>query len=79
MLAWQSRLRSHRGGQVRFIVGKVLNHADKTDAAAITEVYDRYQYLREKRRALEAWEGLLLEIVGETKRPENVTSFPARG
>jgi len=38
----------------RFIVGKVLGHTAQ-DGAAVTSVYDRNEYLAEKRAALEAW------------------------
>ena len=48
----------------RFIVSRVLNQiSDHGGAAAVTGVYDRNQYLIEKRRALDAWARLLLEIV----------------
>jgi integrase len=40
-----------RLGVSRFIVGKVLNHADRS----VTGVYDRHEYLDEKRHALERW------------------------
>jgi integrase len=38
-------------GISRFIIARVLNHADRT----VTGIYDRYEYLDEKRHALEAW------------------------
>ena len=38
----------------RFIVGKVLGHTAQ-DGAAVTAVYDRNDYLAEKREALDAW------------------------
>ena len=34
-------------GILRFIIARVLNHADRT----VTGIYDRYEYLEEKRRA----------------------------
>jgi hypothetical protein len=37
--------------------------------------YALHDYAPEKRRALEAWEGLLLEIVGERVRRSNVTKI----
>jgi integrase len=40
-----------RLGVSRFLIGKVLSHADRT----VTGVYDRFQYLEEKRRALNLW------------------------
>jgi integrase len=48
----------------RFIVSRVLNHtSDAGGAAAITAVYDRNDYLAEKRQALDAWAGRLVELV----------------
>lgn len=38
----------------RFIVGKVLGHTAQ-DGAAVTAIYDRNEYLPEKREALDAW------------------------
>jgi integrase len=35
----------------RFIIGKVLNHTDRT----ITGRYDKFEYLKEKRHALNTW------------------------
>jgi integrase len=40
-----------RLGVSRFIIGRVLNHSDH----GVTGVYDRYEYLPEKRHALEKW------------------------
>ena len=46
-------------GVSRFVISRVLNHADPT----VTGVYDRYEYLREKRQALEAWAAALQRVV----------------
>ena len=43
----------------RFIVDRVLNHAEP----GVGAVDDRYEYLREKRAALEAWAHRLEEII----------------
>lgn len=67
-----TNMTSKRCGQRRFIVSRVLNHADEDKGAKVTGVYDRNEYLEEKEIALAAWEGLLLEIVGERSRPSNV-------
>jgi integrase len=40
-----------RLGVSRFIISRVLNHAD----SSVTGIYDRYAYLVEKRHALEGW------------------------
>jgi integrase len=58
---------SERLGIAPFIRSKVLSHqGDTGGGAAVSMVhYDVNTYAAEKRRALEAWEGLLLRIVGE--------------
>ena len=58
----------------RFIVSRVLNQMSETGgAAAVTGVYDRNDYLTEKRRALFAWEDVLSEIVaGSASAPKIV-------
>ncbi len=38
-------------GASRFVIGRVLNHAD----SSVTGIYDRHAYLDEKRHALESW------------------------
>ena len=56
-----------------FTVSKVLNHASDTgNAAAVTSVYDRNEYLPEKRRTLDAWAIRLLEIVEDREAVGNV-------
>jgi len=40
-----------RLGVSRFVIGRILNHADR----AVTGIYDRHSYLAEKRHALELW------------------------
>ena len=47
-------------GTSRFIIGRVLNHADRT----VTGIYDRHEYLEEKRRALDAWGTYLGNLIG---------------
>lgn len=46
-------------GVDRFTVARVLGHAD----ASVTATYDRFTYLPQKRRALEAWGVKVQEIV----------------
>jgi integrase len=43
---------------------KILNHA-KRKKSDVTEIYDRFEYVQEKRDALLKWEKLLLRVVGE--------------
>jgi integrase len=50
-------------GISRFIIGRVLNHTDRS----VTSIYDQYEYLSEKRHALDTWGayvGRLLEPPG---------------
>jgi integrase len=57
---------SERLGVSPFIRSKVLGHVDHGGGASVsTTHYDANGYIVEKRRALEAWEGLLLKIVAE--------------
>ena len=64
---------SERIGIPRFVVSRVLNQiSDTGGAAAVTGVYDRNEYLSEKRRALDAWAALLAQIVSGSQRHPNV-------
>jgi integrase len=74
-------LTSERLGVSPFIRSKILAHGnDAGGGAAVSSThYDANAYVTEKRRALEAWEGLLLEIVGERQRPSNLRSLRGGG
>lgn len=61
-----------RLGVARFIIGKVLNHADRS----VTGIYDRHAYLQEKRHALEAWARYLAGLI--RPGPENVVALAER-
>ena len=71
---------SERIGIARFVVSQVIAHAGDTGgAAAVTgRHYDLNNYLPDKRRALDAWGTLLMEIVEGKARAENVTSIGVR-
>lgn len=73
-------LTSERLGVSPFIRSLVLSHASDTGGgAAVSSVhYDTNSYLSEKRRALAAWEGLVVEIVGEREAPDNVARLGGR-
>lgn len=62
-----------------FIRSKVLGHrSDAGGGSAVSMIhYDANEYVSEKRRALDAWASLLLEIVGERAASGNVTRFVA--
>jgi integrase len=72
-----SAMASERLGIAPYIVSHVLGHSgDLGGAAAVTwRHYAQHDFMPEKRRALEAWEALLLEIVGERKPAIKVTSL----
>jgi integrase len=57
-------------GVSRFIISRVLNHADRT----VTGIYDRYEYLDEKRHALEAWGQYLENLIA----PSGANVVPLR-
>jgi integrase len=59
-------LTSERLGVSPFIRSQILGHSDAGGGAAVSlAVYDWNTYLPDKRKALTAWEGLLLEIVAK--------------
>lgn len=66
-----SAMTSERLSVSPFIRSKVLGHRGDTGGGAAVSMihYDTNTYVAEKRRALEAWEGLLLEIVGDRAAP----------
>jgi integrase len=72
-------LTSERLGVSPFVRSLVLSHvADDGGAAVSRQHYDANSHASEKRRALEAWEDLLLEIVGERERQSNVNRLERR-
>lgn len=42
-------------GIPRTVIGKVINHKGISGDNSVTAIYDRYDYLEEKREALEYW------------------------
>lgn len=56
-------------GISRFVISRVLNHADNS----VTGIYDRHEYLAEKRHALDLWSQYLAGIVNP--HAANVLSF----
>jgi integrase len=70
-------LTSERIGVSPFIRSLVLAHRSDTGGGAAVSMthYDVNTYIAEKRRALAAWEDLLLEIVGERPRASNVSDM----
>ena len=73
-----TNITGERIGIPRFIVSRVLNQiSDTGGAAAVTAVYDRNEYLADKRRALDEWAALLMEIVSGEPRAWNVARLRA--
>jgi integrase len=68
-------LTSERIGVAPFVRSQVLAHRSDAGGGAVVSMthYDVNTYVTEKRRALAAWEDLLLEIVGERCRTLNVS------
>lgn len=71
-----TNITGERVGMSRFIVSRVLNQiSDTGGAAVVTGVYDRNEYLAEKRKALDAWSGLLREIAEGQPTRSNIVRF----
>ncbi len=71
---------SERLGVSPFIRSKVLGHSTDTGggAAVSSAHYDANTYAADKRKALAAWEGLLLEIVGEPAKASPDAAAPVQ-
>ena len=62
-----------------FIVSQILGHAgDMRGGAVVSGTYDRNDYLKEKRRALDAWRSKLFGVVDVTNSTSNVIAMPAK-
>lgn len=60
-----------REGIAEFDIGKVLNHSTKH----VTAIYNRHDYMPQKRHALEVLEGVVLEMIRAEQTAPNVLSF----
>ncbi len=63
-------------GVDRFIIARVLNHAERDVTG---QVYDKYSYEPQKRVALERWAQRLREIVSDEPGAGKVVEFTRRG
>ena len=52
-------------GTNRTVLGKILNHKGLAGDDQVTAIYDRYDYLDEKRDALEKWDSYLMGLVDD--------------
>ena len=50
------------------IVERVLNHVSGAQGGLVG-VYQRYEYLEERKRAIEAWGAYVLDLMTEAVRP----------
>jgi integrase len=62
-----------RAGVQRFVIARVLGHVDRS----VTGIYDRFEYLNEKRSALEAW-ARRVNATLEGKSAHRVVAFARR-
>jgi integrase len=67
-----TNITSERIGMPRFVVSAVLNHV--SEMGGITAVYDRNEYLSEKRSALEAWARLLTTVAKRKEKGRGRTA-----
>jgi integrase len=69
-----TNMASERLGVSPFLIGRLLNHTSETGGAAMVTMttYALHDFAAEKRAALTAWAGLLLEVVGVQSRSSNV-------
>jgi integrase len=66
-----------KAGVARDDVSKVLNHVDR--GARATKVYDRYEYDKEKRAALQRWADRLADILQSQPAPQTGTPSERSG
>jgi integrase len=59
-----------------YVTEKILNHRSAESAGPVAKIYQRYDYLEERREALELWAGTLLRIVTTGSRGEVVQFRP---
>lgn len=64
-------------GVNRTILGKILNHKGLSGDSSVTAIYDRYDYLEEKREALENW-GQSLALYAKSQLEFNHYRFNIR-
>ena len=58
------------------VADKILNHKTATGITTVGRVYQRAEYLQERKQALEAWGRHVQACCSPTERPRNILSFP---
>jgi hypothetical protein len=61
-------------GVAPHIVEKLLNHQSGT-LGGIAGIYNRFEYIEERKRALDAWSARLLKLVESRKPTGNVVAL----
>lgn len=61
-----------KSGVTRTVLGKILNHKGLAGDDKVTAIYDRHEYMQEKRVALQNWAHLLRSIISERKVNANI-------
>lgn len=61
-----------KSGVSRTVLGKILNHKGLAGDDKVTAIYDRHEYMQEKRVALQNWAHLLRSIISERKVTANI-------
>lgn len=65
-------------GTERTVLGKVLNHKGLSGDHLVTAVYDRYDYMDEKRLALERWSQKLTDILYSKRKSAKIYTIGSR-
>jgi integrase len=63
-------------GLAPHVVDRVLNHSSGK-ISGVAKIYNRFEYLGERKAALEAWARHIESLIGPT--PSNVVELPRRG
>jgi|AntRauTorckE6833_2_1112554.scaffolds.fasta_scaffold00521_15 integrase len=67
-VTWQAEL-----GTPKNITSKLVNHGKDTEGSSVTEIYDQYDYMPQKRKALNLWDKKLHSIItGEKAKVHNI-------
>lgn len=68
-----------RLGFNRTVIGKVINHKGMSGDHSVTAIYDRYDYFREKGKALESWSKHIQKVLEEEEQNIKIYRMPQNG
>jgi hypothetical protein len=59
------------------VVDKIINHKGGTTITGVARIYNRFQYLAERKAALDLWAAHIEQLIGLTRprEPSNVVQF----